>query len=929
MRDTRVCVMADCSNPLNKGKFYCSNTCAAAARSAKRKLKRGKAPPSLVRETIPEEVITLLTDRVGEDAYEVLDEMAVTMLESAIPAPPLAGKTEGNFYYSHFIAGEDRRPSDTLTFRTIDEMLKSGLVQFVLEMKLAALMSIYRSPGSWKVVSPDQELADVVTANMREVLPAAAMSFLRSSLQYGVSFSEKVYEYKTPYELGLSKSRGSSKQYAVSKVPNSVDPTSIDHIRRTPTGDFDGFVQMPIYNLTNFEIVVPRDQALVVPYKMQFRNLWGESYLKPMYPFWFWFEVALRAWARYVERMGTPVAICYAPSRAQVKRPGTTTLVNAMTWGLAVAGQIAKSNATVLPSDLDPQTGQALWKLEYLVAQDRGSTFKEIIEALMRLTVQAGMSADMTFTQPSGGTGSFNIWEGHNSATQLHNELILTDTIAAINKWWLPDFSLYNRGLNGPPIWLETEGLDPAEREHLFKLANIAGNSQAFQDALVMIDWRKLYGLNNVPTLSEGDVERIKKELEKEALRKQREFQKPKEDQKPVAGETKESESSQAASDEERKKAEKLEQIAFMIVNGQYEAMILSDHEMDLLLKARRAGVDVAISTLDNPTQLEQIDVKSGNPFRGPGGRFAPRDKKGDEEEGSDWDKKKKELEDKLAGMKEPGWPEYDSAEAAIADIAKTLRGLGLDIPEDLKLVFADLPFGVGGRWNYEKGVLEVSKDFAESLLSGDPVAMWAAVHEVAHSDQETGMREDNLDDMRLSNDQVQNYVKYFEGQNDLATAIAMSELYGRTMDNKSALDLSNDFSTTEGDLKWLEEEIDPRGYEEGEKITSPYGGGVFKLGYREESQITAGLAIAREEVTGEKAADYITSAHTKGFDFLTYHDELTELFPDRMEEHIHKTGFLGLGKKEKTLPTLEEVQRWLEKDYDIDATQAQIDILE
>lgn len=903
MSGTRVCVMADCSNPLNKGKFYCSNTCAAAARSAKRKLKRGKVPPSLVRETIPEEVITLLTDRVGEDAYEVLDEMAVTMLESAIPAPPLAGKTEGNFYYSHFIAGEDRRPSDALTFRTIDEMLKSGLVQFVLEMKLAALMSIYRSPGSWKVVSPDQELADVVTANLREVLPVAAMSFLRSSLQYGVSFSEKIYEYKTPYELGLSKSRGSSKQYTVAKVPNSVDPTSIDHIRRTPAGDFDGFVQMPIYNLTNFEIVVPRDQALVVPYKMQFRNLWGESYLKPMYPFWFWFEVALRAWARYVERMGTPVAICYAPSRAQVKRPGTTTLVNAMTWGLAVAGQIAKSNATVLPSDLDPQTGQALWKLEYLVAQDRGSTFKEIIEALMRLTVQAGMSADMTFTQPSGGTGSFNIWEGHNSATQLHNELILTDTIAAINKWWLPDFSLYNRGLNGPPIWLETEGLDPAEREHLFKLANIAGNSQAFQDALVMIDWRKLYGLNNVPTLSEGDVERIKKELEKEALRKQREFQKPKEDQKPVAEETKESESSQAASDEERKKAEKLEQIAFMIVNGQYEAMILSDHEMDLLLKARRAGVDVAISTLDSPTQLEKIDVKSGNPFRGPGGRFAPRDKEGDEEE---------EKENGKGKGRPEGWPEFASDEEAQKFFLDALRDLGIEVPDGFNMEIQDMPPGVVGLYNAETNTIIMSAQQWEDMKNGDLMGVSTFLHEAAHANQRSAKSTSpsGLANANMDNEDFTRAKAMYEGQNDLVTMMAMSDLYGRPITNKEI--------TAEYNAKIAERH----------PSSIPPGAGMFAIrsGYDKEAGAWAALALANEKKTGQPASEFIIETHGEGMDLGGMQRKiLKDLFPHAMTGYEHE----GVNyARDHPFPPAERVEKWLENEYGIDTDTALEEVL-
>jgi len=615
------CLRPGCNEELKTGSKYCSRSCAAADRGRKKSESKEltvisyewdrRGLPTQVRDVIPEGISKMMSEKFGDDANTLLSGMAEIMLEDkpSIPTAPTTYHTYGDQNVL-FASGKAIRPGSALDFDIIDEMLKCGAVLFVMEMKLAAIMSVWRNDRSWSVESPDEELKSVIEANLRRVLPRMMLDVTRSSLTYGASFSELVWEMRTKYELGISDTAG-GKEYAVARVPKSCNPSTIDSIKINEDGSFNGFVQKPRLTLLGSsmsEIHVPADQALVIPYNGKFRNLWGESYLKPLYPIWFWYEVAMRAWVRFMERQGTPVAVCYAPSRAQVRRPGTNTLVDAMTWGLTIAGNISKSNAAVLPSDVHPETGAALWRLEYLSSGDKGDVFTSAMEILTQMMIRAGLSADRSLTQSSGGTGSYNIGEIHNAATQGHNELILIEQLAYMNEYFVGKYAQYNSGENGPPAWIVTEGLDPSEKERIFKLLNIGGNSASFQDALMRIDWKSVYEVSNIPTLSDDEFALIKKEMEDQAKRKQREMMEMSVDTKapfPPKDDGEKQERPNPADKEE--KDTRLQELVARIDSGDYIPIIMSDHEMNNLVKERQIEKGESNKTVVSVGRLRNI----------------------------------------------------------------------------------------------------------------------------------------------------------------------------------------------------------------------------------------------------------------------------------------------------------------------------------
>lgn len=470
---------------------------------------------------VPDSIAQLVRSKLSEeDASMVLTEMEDTVqLEFQVPPLLEQGKTAGDWPITLPGFRDDYRKETALSFDVIEQMLKSAPVRFALEMKRAQIVSVFRNERSWVVHSPDTELAEIVTHNLRQILPKMALDFSYASLVYGSSFQELVWEYKNKYELGITNSQyQGNRKFIVAKIPNAVPNWTILKIKRDVNGHFDGFVQ----RTTNLavEVTVERDSSLVIPYNELFRNLWGESFLKPMYPIWFWYEVVMRSMVRYMERVGTPVALVKAPSRATVIQPGTKNRIDGITWGMEIASNVARSNAAVIPSDTDDQ-GKPLWDLSYLNSSEKSQPFLDILELLTQMILRAGLSADRALSQSSGGVGSYNIGEIHQQATALHNELILIQWVHYLNTYFLPLYSLYNRGQNGPPIWLETQGLDPLDKQNLISLIGTAQGMESFKEFGYRIDWEGLLTVNNIPLISQEEADARKTKIEEDNLAKQ------------------------------------------------------------------------------------------------------------------------------------------------------------------------------------------------------------------------------------------------------------------------------------------------------------------------------------------------------------------------------------------------------------------------
>ncbi len=510
----KTCSRPTCAKQLHRGKQYCSRSCAAVDR---RRVK-------LLKETsVPANVVELVQSVAGDQSEIVLSsiadviELANSEIEVNVSKTSSEVRTQGDWVL-RWTDGEELRPTDRLSWARIKAMDKSGVIQFALMMKLAQLMLVFRDQRSSRFVSSDNELAEVVSASMEHVLPRMMYNSMESALRTGAGFSEFIWGNVTKHQIGLGKNRG-GKKFTVISDSKIVDPETIKAIRRTEKGKFNGFIQNAIRaEGDKSEITVEIENAFILTYQERYRNKWGISLYQAMYPLWFWYQIILRAMVRYMERMGTPVAVAWAPANKVVRKPGTTDTIDAMDLGLQIAVQVGKSSAVVMPSDTD-RAGNKMWDLGYLTADERAQPFTDVLEKMTVMILRAALLADRSLT--AGEIGAFNIGEIHDIANSIHNQMVIMLFVEQFNRHVSPRLAKFNRGNNAPPLWLEVMNIDLRIRDMMQKLMATAGNIPAAQEAMGRMDWVGMAELSGVPTISQAEHERNKKKLEEESLERQ------------------------------------------------------------------------------------------------------------------------------------------------------------------------------------------------------------------------------------------------------------------------------------------------------------------------------------------------------------------------------------------------------------------------
>lgn len=503
-----VCAREGCNEPLSTGKSFCSPKC-SANRSKPKVLSAPASIEDIVRAASP------------DGAAEILRQMQITLQADDITVPDFdTVRTHGDWRLD-FSGGREYKPNSAIDYDTIYDMERSGVVAFAKEMKASGILAAFRSPQTRTLVSPDKPLMDAMNESLRRFFFLGMADAVDAAIGYGASFQEIEWINMTAYELGLSNSRSATQMWTVINSLKSVNPSTVSHMLRDKNRKFNGFVQNG--TLTDFrDITVKRENSLVISYNEKFRNKWGISMYELMYPYWFWYQIVLRSMVRYMERQGTPVAVVKAPSKFNVRKPGTTETVNALVWAQQVASSIGFSSAVAIPSDPDPETGKPMWDASYLVSEERSESFISVLESLTQMILRSAILGDRSVSKDSGSTGSNAQAEIHMEATRIHDDKIVSGILHTLNENIFPRLSVYNRGVkNPPPLWMIVKGLSQRDRDIIMKLFNVAGNSPEAQEALGRVDYETMAIDGGIAYLSQGEYEKRRNELEQYSLDKQ------------------------------------------------------------------------------------------------------------------------------------------------------------------------------------------------------------------------------------------------------------------------------------------------------------------------------------------------------------------------------------------------------------------------
>jgi hypothetical protein len=387
--------------------------------------------------------------------------------------------------------------NDRLSIEKIDTMMRSGQIAYPMAMKKAPAISIVSSESGFKVTSPDEPLAQMVHANLRELLPRCIDEILTFQ-EYGAFYGEVTYEPAWPQDYGLTKSP--IPWWAIADL-HACHPSTINKILRDQkTRAFRGFEQAVTWRAE--PVIVGLDRALVISNNGQFGNIEGQSVLESVHVWWFWYELIWRALLRYLQRTGDGMVIVKAPSRGKVVVNGRA--VDAMDWALQIANSIGKTNRAVMPSDVHRDTNKELWQVEFVKTGDEQAG-KSFTEALTHLG--DNINRFLLTGDPAG--------EGDEFSIMLDTERMLGQIATHLNRYVLRRVLKYN-GSAAAKLALEFQGANSRILPLLFKLMAVAGNTAG--DALQNVNWRELFEKGGVPVLTEDEVEEKREQAKKEAM---------------------------------------------------------------------------------------------------------------------------------------------------------------------------------------------------------------------------------------------------------------------------------------------------------------------------------------------------------------------------------------------------------------------------
>ena len=134
------------NNDVLEGKIFCSRACANkynAIKRTKNKIETKHILPGLE---------SMLNNIPNTDTNIVLNEIKqyLALEELSMPIPNTSRKSKDDYILS--MNGIEMRPFDKLSYDIIDQMLRSGVIMFIIDMKRASIIYPFKNGRTYSGV---------------------------------------------------------------------------------------------------------------------------------------------------------------------------------------------------------------------------------------------------------------------------------------------------------------------------------------------------------------------------------------------------------------------------------------------------------------------------------------------------------------------------------------------------------------------------------------------------------------------------------------------------------------------------------------------------------------------------------------------------------------------------------------------------------
>jgi hypothetical protein len=286
-------------------------------------------------------------------------------------------KETSSHNYPDFSAGgpfspEEYNPDNvdvsTYTLMRRDPLLSAGLA--LIKLPIIGL--------PWRINCDDEKIAKTVTWAISKIWKSLVKSSLLA-VDYGFSSHEKVW---TRDDVKISKIDKSGKEI----VYHNGDLVFFKKIK----SNHPETISMKFDELQNLieiiqqstigkdKIHLPIRKVFLFTNEKEFGNPFGTSRLKNAYKVWYWKELLYQFMMQYYERRGTPSTLATVPPGKSIDSSGSE--INNMELGLRMASSLIGSSTAVIPYTGNKDTGENMWKLEFLKDDARGPMFVEAMQ---------------------------------------------------------------------------------------------------------------------------------------------------------------------------------------------------------------------------------------------------------------------------------------------------------------------------------------------------------------------------------------------------------------------------------------------------------------------------------------------------------------------------------------------------------------------
>ncbi len=292
---------------------------------------------------------------------------------------PISFKEVTSFANPAFSMGSSFSPEEynpetidvsTFTLMRRDPQLAAGLA--VIKLPIISL--------PWRIECDDINISKTVEWALNNVWRELVSSSLLA-VDYGFACHEKVWE-RDHVKVSTVDEDGKETVYhdgdlAYYKKIKPNHPESVS-MKFDKYQNLIEVIQQSTYSSRKIEL--PVRKVFIFTNSMEFGNPFGVSRLKNAYKVWYWKELLYQFMMQYYERRGTPPAVATVPPGKSRDSAGNEH--NNMDLGLRLASSLISSSVAVIPYQVNKDSSENMWKLEFLKDDARGPMFVEAMSHL-------------------------------------------------------------------------------------------------------------------------------------------------------------------------------------------------------------------------------------------------------------------------------------------------------------------------------------------------------------------------------------------------------------------------------------------------------------------------------------------------------------------------------------------------------------------